>query len=335
MKRNLLTLLVSALVLVAAIGVTSAQEDVATVRVQLGWVHEYSAAGFYMAGANGHYGAENLNVELLEGGFGENGYIDPIANLLAGEADFANTDLLTLMEARAQGMPIVALATINQRSPSSIISMPEQEILTPEDLVGKTVAVAEGGARIGLEAMLGTVGIDPADVNIVDRTDFGVDPLINGDVDALGGWIINEGVLLEEAGYEPNYIVLSDYGVDTYNTLIVTTEDMIANNPDVVERFLRATIQGHEDVIADPDKAAEVTLTYDPELVYEEQFNRINAFLPLMKPAGSQVGVIVPEVFDYNQQMLLDAGVLEAPLEDLSAAYDLSFLEAIYGELEQ
>lgn len=332
MKRILITLTLIALTLM--VGAASAQEEVATVRVQLGWVHEYSAAGFYMAGANGHYGAENLNVELFEGGFGPDGFIDPIATLLAGEVEFANTDLLNLMEQRAAGLPLVAIGTINQRSPSSIISLPEAGIVTPEDLVGKTVLVADT-ALIGLEAMLGTVGVDPADVNIVPRTDFGVDPLVNGDVDALAGWIINEGVLLEEQGIEPNYIVLSDYGVDTYNTLIVTTEDMIANNPDVVQRFLRATIQGHEDVVSDPAKAAEVTITFDPEtLVYEEQFNRINAFLPLIKPANSNIGVISAEVFDYNHEMLLEAGVLTEPLEDLSAAYDLSFLEAIYGELE-
>lgn len=322
------------IILAATAGLVSAQ-DADTVRLQLGWVHEYSAAGFYMAGTNGHYADANLNVELSEGGFGEAGYIDPMASLLNGESDFANSDILTLMQARAEGQPLVAIGSINQRSPSSIISLAEANIRTPEDLIGKTVAVADGGARLGLEALLGSVGIDLAEVNIVPRTGFGVDELVNGDVDALGGWIINEGVLLEEAGLESNIIVLSDYGVDTYNLLIVTTEDMIATNPDLVQRFLRATIQGHEDVVADPAKAAEVTVTFDPEtLDYEQQFNRVNAFLPLIKPAGGQVGVIVSEVFEYNHQMLLDAGVLEAPLDDLRAAYDLSFLEAIYGELE-
>src|SRR5262245_12945209 len=58
------------------------------VRYQLGWTHEYSSAGFYAAEKNGHYAEQNLNVTLVEGGFGASGYIEPLPQILDGHADF-------------------------------------------------------------------------------------------------------------------------------------------------------------------------------------------------------------------------------------------------------
>jgi ABC-type nitrate/sulfonate/bicarbonate transport system substrate-binding protein len=84
--------------------------------------------------------------------------------------------------------------------------------------------------------------------------------------DVLAGWIINEGVMVREAGKEPQYILFSDYGFDTYDILIFTSEDTVKNRPDVVERFLRATFAGMQDVIADPQKAAEAVLSYNDQL---------------------------------------------------------------------
>jgi NitT/TauT family transport system substrate-binding protein len=149
-------------------------------------------------------------------------------------------------------------------------------------------------------------------------------------VEVLGGWIINEGVLVEEAGLEPNFIVVSDYGIDTYDSLIFTTEAMLAERPEVVERFLRAVVAGLEDVVADPDKAVELALTYNDSLVLEEQQRRMRAWLPLMKPAGSSIGVMKAGIWDLTYQILLDQGVLKTALE-VNDAYDLTFLEKIHN----
>lgn len=298
---------------------------------QLGWVHEYSAAGQYMAIENGRYSDENLTVTLIEGGFGETGFIEPIDAVVNGTADFGATSISSLLTARAAGKPVVAIATINQHSPFALISLADRGINRPRDLIGKTVSVAQGGAMLSYESFLSTQNIDPESVQLIPRTDFGVEPLINGDVDVLGGWIINENVALGEAGYETNFILLSDYAIDSYDTLIFTTEDMVNNRPDVVERFLRATLLGWQDVISNADQAAKITVKYGTDLVQEEQLRRLEAFIPLMSSAGSRTGLMSAEVWDFNYQLLLDGGLLEAPV-DVQSAYTLSFLNRIYDD---
>jgi NitT/TauT family transport system substrate-binding protein len=332
------SILIMILSLVAAFGLAGCGSDAGgqtagpktQVTVQMGWVHEYSAAGYYAAERNGHFAEQNLEVQLQEGGFNEQGYINPVAQVLAGEADFGATSASDLILARAEGKPIVAIATVLQRSPFALISLAENKIVHPLDLVGKRVAVSDGGAAAIYKALLISQGIDLSQVNTVPRTSFGIDPLTNKEVDVLGGWIINEGVLVQEAGLEPNFILSSDYGIDTYDSLIFTTEAMIAERPEVVERFLRAIVAGLHDVAADPEQGVEFALTYNDKLVLEEQQRRMRAWLPLMKPAGSSVGMMHSELWELTRQILLDQNVLSEPIE-VKAAYDLTFLEKIYN----
>ncbi|GAB4579029.1 MAG: ABC transporter substrate-binding protein [Anaerolineales bacterium] len=309
--------------------VPTAEKD--NISVQLGWIHEYSSAGVYAAEKNGHFSAQNLNVTLVEGGFNEAGFIDPIAQVLDGQADFGVSDGVSMLLARESGKPVIAISTILQLSPLAVISLSEDSILRPQDLVGKTVTVSDGGARAVFDTFILSQNIDPTSVNVIPRTSFGIEPLINGEVDALVGWVINEGVQIREAGFEPNFILPSDYGINTYDTVLFTTETTIQEKPELVERFLRALFQGLEDVVSNPDQAIDYTLQYNPSLVREEQLRRLQASLPLIKPAGSQPGVMKGEVWEATYAIVFDQGILSAPL-DINTVYTLAFLEQIYGK---
>jgi NitT/TauT family transport system substrate-binding protein len=315
----------------AACGAASTPTPPTTVRYQMGWTHDYSSAGFYDAEKNGHFAEQNLNVTLIQGGYGENGFIAPLPQLLNGTADFTLISVSDLLQARAEGQPVVAIATITQRSPSALLSLPESNITRPADLVGKTVALNAGGAMRDFQSLLVSQGIDPASVNVVERTTFDVQPLLDHQVDVLGGWIINEAVALREAGHAPNIMLLSDYGIESYDLLLVTTEDMVKNKPDVVERFLRATLAGWADVVSDPDKSAGYVLTYNSTLDLAGQKNRIEALLPLVNPAGSHIGMMQADVWQFDYQQLLDNGVLSKPM-DVTTGYTMSFLNKIYSQ---
>jgi NitT/TauT family transport system substrate-binding protein len=299
--------------------------------LQTAWFHEYSSAWWFAAEKGGHFAEENLHMQLQEGGFGENGYIDPIERVLIGEVNFGMSDSLSVILARSEGKPIVAIGASLQRAPFALISLSEQGIVRPQDLVGRSVMVNDGGAMQQLQALLAIQDIDPAEVEIMSRTSFGVDPLIDGSVDVLGGWIINEGVLVEESGYEASYILLSDYGVESYTSILVTTEDMITNQPEVVERVLRAFVGGLQDVLDSPEQAVEYVLTYNEELDEAEQMRRLQATIPLINVPGVELGMMQAEVWEATHQVLLDQGGLEEPI-DLEAAYTNTFLEKIYAE---
>jgi NitT/TauT family transport system substrate-binding protein len=332
---SLAALLAVAVMILAGCGAGGQVAATATPRtpisVQLSWVHEYSSAAFYAAEKNGHFAGQNLDVRLVEGGFGSEGYIDPVEQVLNGTVDFGMTNASSIITARAAGLPVVAVASVLQRSPLAIISLEESGIQRPQDLIGRRVAVAKDGSTQSYNTLLASQQIDPAQVNTVARTSFGVEPLINHEVDAMVAWAINEGVQVREAGYTPRVIMTSDYGVDTYDFLIFTTEQTVAERPELVERFLRAVTQGVQEVMDKPDQAASLALAYNSKLDIEGQRQRLQALLPLMKPAGSRPGDMDPQVWNMTHQMMLDQGGLKSAI-DLRKAYTLAFIEKLYAK---
>ncbi len=299
-----------------------------TVPIQLAWLHEYSSAAFYAAEKNGRFAGQGLEVQLIEGGFKNNQVIDGLDQVLAGEADFGVTSASRLLQMRAAGKPVVAIAALFQRSPLAFLSVAAAGIQRPQDLVGKRVAVAEDGAKIAYLALLAAQGIDQASVTTVPREGFGVEPLTSGKVDALVAWRINEGVMLSEAGQTPGIMMFSDYGVETYDLVLFTTDQQIAERPDIVQRVVTAVVQGTQDVLDNPEQAVQYTLAYNGELDSAGQLRRLQASLPLINPAGSSPGRMQAEVWEATQQLLLDYKILQQPVA-LKTAYTTRFLDTI------
>ncbi len=335
MNKKIALLLIGVLMLTGCGGgeqaATAEPQTLIPVTYQMGWVHEYSSAGFYMAIENGYFVDEGLDLTLVEGGFGEEGFIDPMQQVTSGAADFSLASATGILQAREAGQPLVAIATVNQRSPVAILSLAETGITRPQDLEGHSLAIIEDSSVYIYDALFTAQNLDTEAINVIPRTGFGIEQLVSGEADSIAGWIINEGVELEENGYESNYILLSDYGIETYDLLLFTTEDMIANRPDVVERFLRATIRGHQAVIDDSDAAVDAVLSYNSELDRHGQAARLQAFIPIMNPAGTQIGMMNPDVWTFNYQLLVDNGQLSADV-DLNSAYTMQFLDAIYSD---
>ena len=115
-----------------------------------------------MAEAKGYYADEGLDVELMGGGFDEDGnFISPVDKVLSGEADFGVLSGDLLLANRAEGKPLVAIASIYQRSPAAFASLAKNNIKRPSDLVGKTVMIDLGSATgLVYKALLSSQGID-------------------------------------------------------------------------------------------------------------------------------------------------------------------------------
>ncbi|GIV97472.1 MAG: hypothetical protein KatS3mg057_2129 [Herpetosiphonaceae bacterium] len=299
--------------------------------VQLAYAHNIEYAGFYMAADKGYYSAENLNVtvEPLPPGQPKSVIEDLVAS---GKAQFGITSADTLLRARANGKPFVAIATIYQRNPTVLISMAEKNIVRPEDLTGRNIMMSrKGTAIISLKALLKQAGIAESMVNIVEPTDFTSTPLIEGKVDVQAGFINNQPIGLEQAGHKINMILFSDYGIEIYANVIFTTEEMIAKHPDAVERFLRATLRGYQDVVDHPEEAAKLTVAWNPERNLEYETESLMRGLPLIKPAGSKPGMMNPDHWALVHSFLVDQGILSEPL-NLDDAYTLQFLQKIYAD---
>lgn len=316
------------LLFTACNGATSQTEtEKIPIKFQAAWLYNVEQAGLFMAIENNHYADAGLDVQILAGGFDADGNsINPVDEILSGRADFGIVDGGTLLTAREDGLPLVAVASIYQRLPLTFASLKERNITRPQDLVGKTVHIAFN-SKIAYQALLNAQGIDPEQINLVDRTDFTTQILLNGEADVMDDWVITAVPELTLAGHELNLILPADYGIDMYPNIIATTEDTIANRPELVEKFVQATVKGMQDALDNPDTAAKVTVDQyrsDRGLAVEQE--AMQRSLPLLKPADSALGQMKPEVWERTHEILLEQGILSEPI-DLEAAYTLEFLK--------
>lgn len=305
---------------------TPAPKD--SVKLQLNWVYDYSSAGFFAAEKNGRFSEQNLNVELIAGGFNDQGYIDGTEQVSSGAADFGVASADSVIQARANGKSVVGIGVLTQNSPLAILSLPAANIRTPKDLVGKKVLVSEGGATQLYNTLLTAQGIDLASAKPLPRFDSGIDQLIKGEIDALVAWNINEAIELSERGSPPSIMLFSDYGINSYELVLITTEKLATENPDLVTRFLKATFKGWNDVIANPNQAVDYVVSYDSKLNRDAQLRRLNELTKLVKPANTKVGDMRPDLWSFTHQMLQTQGALDGPIE-LGRAYSTLFLDVI------
>jgi ABC-type nitrate/sulfonate/bicarbonate transport system substrate-binding protein len=306
--------------------------------VQLSWVDTIEFVGLYEGIRQGYYTEKNLQVRLDTGGFNESGaYIDPVTQVVEGKSDFGVAGADVVLLARAQGQPVVAVASIYQRSPVVLVSLGDQNVTRPQDLVGKRIQTQPPNSTIGIayEALLKSQNIDHAQLVEQPRTDYTITPLTSGEADVLPGFITNDGVRAQLNSDKVNFIVLSDYGIDIYSNVIFTTEDMIKNKPELVEAFVQGTVKGMQWAIDHPEDASKYVLDqYGKDMtpdIQESQKPGLLASLPLMKPAGSEPGKMTAENWEFTHQVLLDQGLLTEAI-DVKSSYNLTFLDKAYNQ---
>jgi NitT/TauT family transport system substrate-binding protein len=310
---------------------TAAQTSTPTakrpVHVQLAWVHTIEYSGFYTAQDQGYYDAANLDVSL-----DVLGQTSPIDQVVMGKAQFGMTSADNVLLARAAGKPVVAIATIYQRSPVAFISLAKNQIIKPQDFINKTVIVdLKGTTGIIYRALLASQSINEAQVKTQPRADYTNDALVNGQADVIDAFINNQPVQLKQQGYDINVVLPSDYGIDLYANVIFTTEEMIKTQPDVVEAFVRATTLGMQRAIQDPEAATQLTLARGTNLNAASEATSMRLALPLMNPAGSRPGMMTAANWQTAYQILHDQGLLTQQL-DVQQAYSLTFLDKVYGK---
>lgn len=305
---------------------TSQSIDLTEVNFQMNWIHEYSVAPFHSAVNEGFFANEGLDVTMIAGGFNDEGaYIDPFTQVLSGEAMFGLASATQIIEARNAGSPVIAIMTLLQRSPSVLLSLEETNIQSPQDLEGLTVMMGEDD-DLSFNLLLETQEIDPETINIVPRTSFGIDPLLNDEADVMLAWIINEGVQVTESGNTPSYLVLSDYGIDTYSVVVFTSEEVINNNPELVQGFVDAVVSGIDFAVANPSEAIQNTLTFNADLEEAAQLRRLNAMIPLMNVPNVITGAMSDETWEFNADLLQDNDLISDDF-DVNSAYTTQFTQ--------
>ena len=320
MKRLQLFLVMLLLTTAAACVPTDAPTaDLIAVSLPMGFIADPQYAPFYVAADQGYYAEAGFDVSF--------DYIpetDGIALVGAGERPFAIVSGEQVVLARAQGLPIVYVLEWFQKFPIAIVSKTTAEIETPADLAGRNVGLPGffGASYVGYVGLLAANGLTQEEVNASDIGFTQIETLLADQAEAVIVYVNNEPVQLQAQGEAINVIHVADY-VDLVANGIITNEEMIANNPEQVAGFVRATLRGLAETLADPDAAYEISKKY-VEGLDDGRKAVLNATLPLWQ--GEPLGATDAASWQQTQDVLLQMNFLDAPLDNLDAAYTNVFV---------
>jgi NitT/TauT family transport system substrate-binding protein len=292
-------------------GILSAVLAEESVTLRLKWFHQAQFAGFYVAKDKELYKAAGLNVDIQPGGPD----FPAIQMVAGGNEQFGVTSADQILIARSKGVPVVALAVIFRRNPFVLFSLAKSGIKAPADYVGRNIGVKIGGnEELIYRAVLAKAGIDKTKLNEVP-VKFDITPLLAGAVDVWPGYLINEVLAAREKGFEVNVVSPPDYGIDLYADTLFTTEKMLKEKPEIVRKFVVATLKGWSSAIAAPEAAAQITVEYGAKLTYDHELAMMRASLPLLQPDAQPVGWMDAANWSATQKLLVEAGFQKTPVE--------------------
>ena len=232
-------LILGASAMAAAWSPAAAQGTLDKVSFGTNWVAEAEHGGFFQAVVDGTYKSYGLDVTIVPGGPNVNNRI----LLISGKLDFfmsANT--LQSFDAVANKVPVVAVAAIFQKDPQVFLAHPNPKITKLEDLKPLTLLISKEGVAGYFQWMKSELGFSEAKVKPYT---FNAQPFIVDKNSAMQGYVTSEPFVVEkQAGFKPTVILLADYGFDGYSTLIETRRDLVDKKPDLVQRFVDASVIG-------------------------------------------------------------------------------------------
>ncbi|MBO8127310.1 MAG: ABC transporter substrate-binding protein [Firmicutes bacterium] len=311
MKKTVLVLFASALVL--GLAFTGFAQNPEKVHLVMGYIPNVQFAPWYVALEKGFFQENGLELTM------DYGKVNDVMRLLAaGEVDFAIAGGDEVIMARSQGIPVTYLAALYARFPAAIISLSETGITTPADLKGKSIGLPGfyGTNYIAIKAVLASAGLDETQVVLRPIGYTQVPSLTQGKVDAVVGFANNEPIQLRQLGQEITVIPADDY-FDLVGHGVVAGEKIIKENPELVRKFVDATIKGMRYALDHPEETFEICKKYIPELDKTNETAQYKVLLESMKLWQNELtrekglGYSDPAFWTESQQLMKDWGLIE------------------------
>src|ERR1700674_2509836 len=295
------------------------------------WVAEAEHGGFFQAVADGTYRKYGLDVTIVPGGPNDNNRM----LLIAGKLDFfmaANT--LMSFDAVANNVPVVTVAAIFQKDPQVLLTHPESKIARLEDLKPLTLFVSKEGISSYFQWLKSEYGFSEEKVRPYT---FNPQPFIVDKQSAMQGYVTSEPYAVEKtAGFKPGIVLLADYGFNTYSTLIETRGDLIDKKPDLVQRFVDASIVGwYHYLYGDNTPANAMIKKLNPEMTDEllaysiarmKEYGIVDSGDSLHDGIGAMTDARMASFFD----KMVRAHVVRSDI-DFHKAYTLRFINKGVG----
>ena len=318
---------------VALVGCAPAEEasDFGQLDVQFSWIKNAEFAGEYFADSNGYYAEEGFSSTNFIAGPTATAAVVLSGGALVGLSDaIAVTPVILEEEA-----PLKIIGATYQKAPFTILSLKDgADIQTAQDLIGKRIGVQAGGNETLFDALLAANGISADQVTKVP-VEYDPAPLVNGEVDGFLAYITNESITVQNLGYEVTNLLFADAGLPFVAEAFVVTQDSIDNNREALKGFLRATIRGWKDAIADPEEGARLAVeVYGKDLGLDiskeiQQSNSQNNLLVVTEETQAN-GLLT--ISDALQQLNIDTLATAGYTISAAELFDMSLLAEVYEE---
>ncbi len=328
-RRHLLAAIGAAGIAAPALGTPALAQAKTKATLRLKWLPQTQFAGFYLAKARGYYDAEGIDLTINPGG--PNLLTE---NLVASGADTfglsGGTD--SVFAARDKGLPIVCVGVAHQQTPFVFVSRADGPVKTLQDFKGKTVTTWFTGANYVLFGMLAQAGIKQSDLTIQPQQ-VSVTPFVDGQIDVVTATLYNEFyTLMTRVGREKlRTFTAEEFGITFPRDTLITAEQVAREKPELVRGFLKASIRGWKEALAEPKAAVDTVMGIAPTLDRAHQeFQLVEAGKLMTAGAAAQQGLfwIDEAAVKSAHDFLLKYEVIKKPV-DLAAAYDRSFLAGI------
>ncbi len=274
MTKRLVALLLVCLMIVPVISGCK-KEDKKEITIVLDWTPNTNHTGLFVAQEKGYFKELGLNVKITEPPEGSTTQLIAVGK---GQFGISFQDTLAKAYAQDEPLPVTAVAAVLQHNTSGVVSLKDKGINSPKDLEGKKYATWEDPIELAiLEKIVANDGGDFSKIELIPNTVTNIVAALETSVDSV--WIYKawDGIALEVAKKEYNFINFADFGkeYDYYTPVIIANNDYLKNNGEEAKKVLSAIKKGYEYAIANPEEAADILIKCapenDPELVKASQ----------------------------------------------------------------
>lgn len=336
MNRNLILGCIAAALAVALAIVLvlrpggGASGDLASVTFATDWRAQAEHGGFYQALANGYYEEAGLNVRILQGGPGVN-----VPQLLAAhtvEFGLGSNNFIPLNIAAAEAGSKAVMASF-QKDPQVFITHPRDDVKSIADMKGKPIMVSDATVSAFWLWLKSKYGFED---NQIRKYTFNLAPFLTDASAIQQGYLSSEPYMIRQEGVEPQVFLLSDYGYPGYAAFILASDRMIADDPEVVQAFVDASIRGWVSYLyGDPSPANALIKRDNPEMTDEVIANAIalmreNGIVDSGEALELGVGAMTDARWQRFYDEMVAAGVYDTNL-NLHSAYTLEFVNRGVG----
>lgn len=328
-KKYISIALAGALMLTTLSGCSKKEEKSANkgekVTVVLDWTPNTNHTGLYTALENGYYKDQGLDVEIVqppEGG---------AASLVAsGKADFGISyqEEVTYAKTSDDPLPIKAIAAVIQHNSSGFASPKDKNIKTPKDFEGKIYG--GWGSESETAAIKAVMEKTGADFNKVTIADIGQDDFFTATTNSVDFAWIYEGWDVVQAklkNFDLNFIPLNQFDkrLDYYTPVIISNETLLNDNPELAKKFMKATTEGYQFAIDNPEEAAKILVKHAPEIDEELAIESQKFLASKYKDDAPRWGEMKDEVWNNYTTFLKEYGLINKDLKP-EDAYTNEFL---------